>query len=174
MADQTTGGPGDGQPRLGTVSEGAVKRSTGCAFLAVPLLILLGLITIAFAVAIPGSVVATVLVEMARHGSGPLKNDAWVHGSLWKAFSGPVCTFGVSIYGLIECLDAWPTKSKSSGRAAKAQPTAQQPNPDGQQTQFVQIAEPGQLPPQQTPQQWSQPPQNQQNQQNPYQEPWGQ
>ena len=89
--------------------------------------------------AIPGSVVAAVLVEMARHGgSGPLKNDAWVHGALWKAFSGPVCTFGVSSYGLVECLDAWPTKSKGSGGASTVQPAAQQPNPDEQQTQFVQ------------------------------------
>ena len=122
------GQPGPGQPPIqgqpstqGQPSGQVAKQAAGCgcAILALPFVIFLVVVGVALVLALPGSIVAAVLIEMARHGSGPLKDDGWVHGSLWQAFSGPVVVFGVSAYALIE---NWDTFFKRGNKPASPGP----------------------------------------------------
>lgn len=48
---------------------------------------------------IPGSIVWAVLVELGRHGHGPLDHDAWVHGGFKSTFTGPVVALLTGIGG---------------------------------------------------------------------------
>jgi hypothetical protein len=126
--------------------QAAANRAAGCgcAVLALPFFILFVAVAVAFFVGIPGSVVAAVLVAMGRHGSGPLRDYGWVHGTLWQAFGGPVCCFGVCVYGAFECLDNWTglfgkSGSKESGPGAPAAPQSPQyPPRDATQPPYAQ------------------------------------
>ena len=102
-------------PNPGTAKGAA---GVGCTVLALPFFILLILLGIALVLAIPGSIVAAVLLAMAQHGEGPLRHYGWVHGTIWQVYGGPAVVFGGSIYGVLQIWDNW------FGKPAKTQQDA--------------------------------------------------